>query len=257
MASGTILFDGDTDLGHYLVMDTTYTGRPARVLYSDHGLTAQSGVAHDDDADLLFDYNQRFLEIVRCLSPKRILLLGGGAFTFPKALLEEFPHVLIDVIEPNAHLLDIARRFFDFRPSKNVRVFTTDGRHYLRGSTMVYDLILIDAFIHTTIPRSLRTVEAAREFKRHLHRSGTVAINLIARYMGTETGFLHNQVAALSDVFCRLQLFPASDALPLWSPQNFVLISSDGVADLSSHLRYAPLSIPRPATSDRLCDEVH
>src|SRR6476469_4412698 len=99
MADEGILVEGDTQHGHYVVADTIYSGRPARVLYSGNHQAAQSGVAKDDNPDLLFDYNQRFIELVRGLLPKKILLIGGGALSLPKALLEEFPEVSLDVVE--------------------------------------------------------------------------------------------------------------------------------------------------------------
>src|ERR1700752_3186245 len=84
----TVRFEGETPYGHYTVVDTTYSNRPARVLYSGREFrTAQSGIALDDQDEMLFDYNQRFLELARGLEPKRALLIGGGAFTLPKRLL--------------------------------------------------------------------------------------------------------------------------------------------------------------------------
>ncbi len=244
MAKDGILFEGDTEYGHYQVVDTIYSGRRARVLYSGDHLAAQSGVAHDGLNDLLFDYNQRFIELVRALLPKRILLIGGGAFTLPKAVVDEFPDVLLDIVEMDGELLGIAQKYFDFKPGKHTNVHTGDGRRYLEATGAIYDVILVDAFTHDTIPPSLQTIEAARSLSRHLSNNGVIAMNIITAYNGRRSAVLHRQIAALQMAFSHIEIFPASHSLSLWMPQNLVLIGQNNLHDPQQYLRYAALDLP-------------
>ena len=119
----TILFDGDTAFEHYQVIDTIYEGRPARVLYSGRRGTAQSGIATDGKPELLFDYNQRFTELLESIPAKHVLLIGGGAYTLPRAIVQQFPDLQIDVVELDPGLKAIAERFFGLQASDRLRIF--------------------------------------------------------------------------------------------------------------------------------------
>ena len=63
MAEAGVLFEGDSAYAHYRIADVSYMGRPARLLYGGTHEAAQSGLALDDRPELLFDYNQRLLEL--------------------------------------------------------------------------------------------------------------------------------------------------------------------------------------------------
>jgi len=242
--SNDVLFEGDSEYGHYIVADTIYAGRPARVLYSGQHEAAQSGAARDDKPELLFDYNQRFMELVTGLEPKRVLLIGGGAFTLPKALMEAWPSLELDVVELDPLLLPLARRYFDFKPTKRVQVFQTDGADFLQQTSEVYDLIMIDAFTHTTVPATLQSRAAASQFRDHLRPGGVVAMNCIATYHGLRSAVLQRQISAFRTAFSRLEMFPASPDQSLWLLQNFIVTAHNTGPELRAYFRYQPLELP-------------
>jgi len=244
MAAETVLFDGNTSRAHYLVVDTVYEGRLARVLYSGHRAAAQSGVARDGQPDLLFDYNQRFMELVASLLPSRLLLIGGGAYTLPMALLPAFPQLKIDVVEIDPGLQEIAERFFGLQPDPRLNIIHGEGRQYLNGNQQAYDLILIDAFAETAIPKSLATLQAVQQVYRGLSPNGVAAVNIISPYYGQQADIIKNQVAAYSSIFRGVKVYPAGRSLfSLWLPQNLVLVAQKGRAH-ELQLRYGPLGSP-------------
>jgi len=100
-----IIYETDTKLGHYQVVDMIYVGRAARVLFSGMRGSAQSAIPRDGDPSMLFDYNRRFLELVDSLKPKSLLVIGGGAFTLPMQVLQTFPDVQVNVIEYDSDLV--------------------------------------------------------------------------------------------------------------------------------------------------------
>ncbi len=255
MSDEAVLVESQGDFGSYKVVDCVYAGRPARVLYSGNHLAAQSGVAHDDRPELLFDYNERFMEIIRGLKPERVLLIGGGAFTLPKALLEEFPDTIIDIVEPERVLLGVARKYFDYEPSENTRIYHEEGRRFLKKSRGKYDLIIVDAFKNAEVPVSLVTVEAMTELKRHLRSDGVAAMNIIASYHGERSRVLRRAVAAFQRVFDSNLVFPASASVSLWTPQNFVCTASNGHADLEAFVRYQAQEPPEITGDDVVTDE--
>lgn len=255
MQHETVLYEAESQYGHYTVVDMTYGGRPARVLYSGNHQAAQSGVARDDRPDLLFDYNERFLELVRGLRPQRVLLIGAGACTLPVALQAEFPNIHLTIVEIDAELLKIAEAFFDFAPGPRTAVHIVDGRKFLAQDGQQYDLIILDVFSNAAVPLPFQTVEAAREYASHLRPGGVLAMNIIASYYGERSRTLRRQVACLQASFSNLQLFPAGHEPSLWLPQNFVLTAHGDGRDLRRHLRYSPVRLPLVDDSEALHDE--
>lgn len=251
-----VLWEGNTAYGRYQVVDTLYDSRPARVLYSGNRQAAQSGVPKDGNPDMLFDYNQRLFELVTSLVPSRILLLGGAVGTLPAALLRSLPDIRIDVVEPDSGLTDLGYRFFDLPVDDRLRVFHTDGRSYLRGSSERYDSILIDAFVHTAIPRELRTAEAFAAVAAHLRPQGIAAMNVISGYHGKSSGILRAIYAAADQSFRQVDAFLAGRGYSLWLPQNFVVTAQKSTKlPLEQHVRYAAVEPLRYSAEDVLYDQ--
>jgi spermidine synthase len=233
-----ILFEEDSDFEHYQVVDMVYMGRQARVLFSGRQSAAQSGVAHDDDQDLLFDYNQRFLELASTLRPKRLLLVGGGAYTLPMALIDSLPDIYVDVVERDPKLLSIAKRFFGLKANKRLRIIHGDGLEYLKMNTKSYDVILVDAFVHNKIPKELATKEVIGYIHSNLRKGGTVAANIISSYRGPSAEVLKHHYESYRVVFGDTQIFPADKVISEWISQNFLIIAQKGKKRLDYGLRF-------------------
>jgi len=250
-----VLWEGNTQYGHYQVVDMLYDGRPARVLYSGDRQAAQSGIAKDDKPDLLFDYNQRIFELARALTPSTVLLIGGGVGTLPKALLELLPDVRIDMVEPDAELTELAYRFFDLPVDERLRIFNTDGRSFLREHAGRYDLVLLDAFNHTNIPTELKTLEAFTAYQKHTAKGGVFAANVISGYYGPSAHVLRHMYAAAIQAFKTIDIFLASRGFNLWLPQNFVLTAQKNTdIPLQDYVRHEAVAPPEVAPFEALRD---
>lgn len=237
----TVVFDGDTELEHYQVVDTIYEGRPARVLYSGQRHTAQSGVAKDDNPDLLFDYNQRFLELTESIEAKRLLLIGGGAFTLPMALLASFPELELDIVEIDAGLQALATRYFGLQPDPRLHIIHASGREYLDANVQKYDVILLDAFSASTMPENLMDPGAVRQMYRSLNANGVLAANIISPYYGPNAKIIQSLYENYRVLFETVDVYPAGRSLfSLWLPQNLVLVAQKG-APFELNLRYGRL----------------
>jgi spermidine synthase len=226
-SSEVILYEIDTDFDHYQVIDMVYVGRKARVLFSGQRSAAQSGIPRDAVHTMLFDYNQRFLDLINYLKPQNILLIGGGAFTLPMEILKYFPGTKIDVVERDAQLKIIAERFFGLKPHKNLNIIFNEGREYLQHTDENYDLVLIDAFSRSTIPKSLATREFVQLLSSRLSKKGTAAVNIISSYHGPKDQALKVQYATYKSVFRHIDIFSADTSLSLWLSQNFLQISTN------------------------------
>lgn len=241
MTDDGMLYECDTEFGHYGVADTIYNGRKARVLYSGSHDAAQSGMALDGKAELLFDYNECFMELARGMRPKHVLVLGGGAFTFPTALRREFPEMRIDVVELDGGLVEIGRRYFDFAPNGHTTLYIGDGAQFIAETSKQYDLIVVDVFLHATIPTSFQTIDTVQNFYKCLHKDGVVAINVIASLAGIRSAVLYRLYEVLRTTFPKVRAYPATRALASWTPQNFIVTAQDGVHDIGSYLRRSPV----------------
>ena len=250
-----ILWEGDTNMGHYQVVDTLYDSRPARVLYSGDRQAAQSGVAKDDNPDLLFDYNQRMFELVTSLVPEKLLLIGGAVGTLPTALLRALPDICIDMVEPDIGLTELAYKFFDLPGDARLRIFHTDGRSFLREHATRYNMILVDAFLHTTIPRDLKTHEAFQAYSKHLTPRGILTMNVISGYYGPAARVLREMYSAATGIFKTTDIFLASHGYSLWLPQNFILTAQkDTKLQLREYMRYEEIQSPEAGPADVLYD---
>lgn len=246
------IYEGDTAHEHYEVVDMVYEGRPARVLFTNYHRAAQSGVGIDKNPEPLFDYNQRFLELVKSLHPKNILLIGGGAYTLPIALAEVLPKIFIEVIEVDSGLDYIAKNYFGLKPHKHLDIIHTDGRNYLESTTQKYDLIITDAFIGAMVPYELLTVQAAIAMHRHLTPHGTLAMNVIGAYYGRNMK-VKNLLAAYSVAFKHVYMHQADNSTTLSTSQNFIVIGRN-----SEHIPYSvrtpTLTLPNTTAHNLLLD---
>ena len=115
----------------------------------------------------------------------KVLIVGLGGATLPKVLMEVLPTTSIDVVEIDPAIVNVARNYFDFRPTPNVRVFEQDARVFIRRARLEdrrYDLIMLDAFDAEYIPEHLMTVEFFDDVSNILTEgSGVVAANIWGR----------------------------------------------------------------------------
>lgn len=225
MFNKKVLYEGSSDFSHYKIVDTVYDGRKSRLLFGGHN-TPQSGLALDDAPHLLFDYNQRFLEIAQSLHPGKVLLIGGGTLTLPKAMLERFTNIDIDVVELDPLLPVLAHRYFKVKEDARLHVYIDEGRHYLDQAKGKYDLIVVDAFNEFTIPRPLYTVGAVKHYARLLKKDGVLAMNFIASYHGYKKTLTHELVATFCTGFQAVSLYPADHTYTTKYDQNLLLVAS-------------------------------
>jgi len=225
------LFTTKTAFSSYKVVDRIYNYRPARVLYGV-GRSPQSGVALDDEPELLFHYNQRFLEIVISIHPKSILIIGGGAFTLPTYLFNRFEDMNIDVVEIDPELTAIAHDYFDLPHDERLTVINMDGRKYINTTSKKYDLIILDAFSGYDIPRYLLTAEAVNAYKKCLTPKGLIAVNFISTYYSYKQFLTHEIMATFESVMEYIELYPADHDNDRRSEQNLILVASNRLHSL-------------------------
>lgn len=221
----TILYSGSSPHGSYRVVDTIYNGRPARLLYGDDD-TPQSATTHDHKPELLFDYNQRFLEMIQSINPQKILVIGGGGFMLPTAAFQLFTNLEIDVVEIDRLLVELAYEFFNLPTDPRLNVHLGDGLEFLKRTNQRYDMIIIDAFSGRNVPLHLINSHATAQYKRHLNRSGILAINIISEYKKGQQQIAHSVIETFSNAFHHVNIFQTTPGHQKYDEQNFVITAS-------------------------------
>ena len=106
------------------------TGEPVRVMQM--GGVYQSATYLDPQKvnEPVFTYYKAFDNLFAapaafCRQTPNILLLGGGAFSYPKHLLHTHASATIEVVEIDRHVVDMARDYFYLSDLENDTIRTT------------------------------------------------------------------------------------------------------------------------------------
>lgn len=186
----------------------------------------------------------------------RVLMLGGGGFSWPKHVLTTRPDACMDVVELDGSVVGLARkRFFldelERLAAGRLRVLEEDGRSFLeraaaRGER--YAAVVNDAFCGAEPARALASVGAARAVSACLAPGGVYLLNAVSRDGGRDFAFLRDEVATLMRVFAHVSVAPSSDAW--WGGEdNYLIAASDAPFDLPGAIPFDAAFPGTPITS--------
>ena len=215
--------------------DTDYENNPIRVY--DGGSSWQSATFVDENKkyDLVFQYMKTFdLALQSDCDARRILLMGGAGFAYPKHVLAHHPEVKIDVVDIDPMAVETAEKFFyltdavkEFDPEgKRFHSHVDDGLRFLQNSETEYDVIINDAYNDLEPAYHLLTYEAAFTVKSKLDGNGIYVINLSADRKPQRTEYLADVVKTLKEVFANVIVVRAFN-FPHLRTGNYVLFCSE------------------------------
>lgn len=139
----------------------------------------QSVVKPGDPDYLALPYVQGMLVgLALSEEPRRFLVVGLGGGTLPMFLRKHYPDAVIDAVDIDPDVVDVAKRFFGFREDRHMNAHVSDGRQFVEQSRQPYDLIFLDAFGATGIPPHLTTQEFLEAVRRAVAPGGVVVGNL-------------------------------------------------------------------------------
>lgn len=108
----------------------------------------------------------------------RALVVGLGGGAFPMLLSRRLPRMLVDVVELNPVVLEVAQRFFGVRRSSRLRLLEDDGARFMREEGPLYDFILLDAFSNSGAPDHLKERLFFEDVRRRLAPGGVAVLNI-------------------------------------------------------------------------------
>lgn len=170
---------------------------------------------------LKFQYTQAMMgALLLQPQPKRILMIGLGGGSLPMALRQVLPEALIDTVEIDPAVAQVAEKEFFFKPDALMAVHIGDGRAFVQEAAAAgkaYDIVFLDAFSKYYIPEHLLTVEFLREVKGILAAGGVVVANTASNsgLYAIESATYAAVYGAFYNVkFGARIIFAARDALP-------------------------------------------
>ncbi|WP_082897147.1 spermidine synthase [Thalassotalea crassostreae] len=149
---------------------------------------------------MVFNYTKFALSsLIFYPQPKRVLIIGLGGGTLSNSLLQLYPEIKIDNVEIDQAVVDVARDYFDFKETDNVKTYMQDGRIFIKRALMrkdKYDVVILDAFNGEYIPEHLMTKEFLEETKGLLTEQGIVVANTFS-----SSELYHYESATYREVF--------------------------------------------------------
>jgi len=157
------------------------SGRRCLVFTVKRGDRNQTCMDLSNPKRLVFPYVRMTLGgLLLNTEPQKILIIGLGGGSIPTALTELFPRAQIDVVEIDDAVLRVAKEYFNFSESDQMKVHVADARVFIRRASLQkkkYDYIILDAFTGDYIPEHLMTIEFLEETRQLLAESGVLTAN--------------------------------------------------------------------------------
>ena len=219
----TNIFHKETPYGVLSIKDLTVNNREIRRLYIDNLVHSEMFLGSSELTSAYAHYYEipNFLNI----DLKKVLMIGGGAYSYPKYFVKNYPDNIIDVVEINPEITKIAKNYFNLEDSDNLNIYHQDGRVFLNNSTEKYDAVLIDAFNGFSIPYHLTTVEFLESIDNHLTDNGIIVVNIPGLLEGDGSDFIYSQYKTYKEVFPEVDIFLAQDKDKRELFQNIILIA--------------------------------
>ncbi len=222
-ARAKVIFEKDTFYHRIRVEQDS----EARFLYFDR--TLQSAMNLNDPTSLRLTY-PRFTSLGLTLmpDPQKVLIIGLGGGSIAKKYNHEFPAMELDVAEIDPEVIHVAKTYFHFKESKNVRVHAQDGRLFLMRAPRLFDIILLDAYYADAVPFHLTTREFFQIAVSKLTSKGAVVINMIGSVTGPRSKIVRSMIKTIRGIFPQLYIFPTlgADEDSLWNSQNVIIVAS-------------------------------
>jgi spermidine synthase len=232
-ASRGVVYSRDGVYEKIVIAEGIYRGRPVRTLSQD---TSNSAAMYLDSDELTYDYTKYYALYSMFMNrPERVLSIGGGAYSVPKALLADLPGTLIDTSEIEPSLIDLSRQYFNLQDDPRLTHYIKDGRRMLHDSPHRYDVIFSDVY-HSmySIPSHFTTREFMQLASDRLTGNGVFIANIIGSLRPGDRSFLWSEVKTMQQVFAQVYVFAVNSPTEE-GVQNTIVVGSKSPQRLDVH----------------------
>ena len=257
----TVIYQKDGVYQKITIYEGSYYGRPARFLLLDRSESGAMFLDSNDQAELVYDYT-KYYALYKVFTPRvrNALVLGGGAYSIPKALLTELPDAQVDVAEIEPSFFDLSKRYFRVTESPRLHNYVKDGRRFLQDADKSYDLIFGDVYYsYFSVPPQFTTQEFFALAKSKLSPGGVFIANMIGDLSRRQPSLIMAELKTFQTVFPNSYFFAVEAIDKVNLVQNITLVgyNSDrqvdvGAAEVTSdsnpivrYLHYRGLDVAR------------
>jgi spermidine synthase len=236
-ASETVLYRRDGVYQKITIYEGQYYGRPTRFFLLDRSESGAMFLDSNDPSDLVYDYT-KYYRLYKVFTPRvrRALVLGGGAYSIPKAMLREMRDVDIDVAEIEPSLFDLARRYFHAADDPRLHNHVEDGRRFLADTTEPYDLIFGDVyFSYFSVPPHFTTREFFTLAKSRLAPGGLFVANMIGDLSRRQPSLIMAEIRTFKSVFPNSYFLAIESAAITDLVQNITLVGYNDNRHIDLH----------------------
>ncbi len=223
---GDDFVDSNTPYNRVWIFDGIHqnTHQPIRIMQMNDEMDSAMYIGNND---LVFEYTKYF-RLFQHFNPaaKKTLMIGGAAYSYPKAFLHEVPEGTMDVVEIDPGVTQLAKKYFDLKDDARLRIFHEDGRLFLNRTSEKYDAILVDAFKSHSLPFQLATREAVSKEYDMLNDDGVVLVNLISAIEGEAGELLRAVYWTYKASFPHVSIYAVNFAEDGHQVQNVLLVAT-------------------------------
>lgn len=138
--------------------------------------------------------------------PTNIIMLGLGGGVTTQYMKKYLPNTVITVVELDNEVVNMAKKYFGVKESKQYQIVINDARVYLRKNKLKYDIIMVDAFRGGYIPFHLLTAEFYKLIEKRMAKKAVLVINL---HGGSK--LFDSSINTLKSIFTNVDTFSSSD----------------------------------------------
>lgn len=191
------------------VFDTRVQGRSVKALSLDH--LVHSYVDLNDPTFHGYNYEKTFASVASYIAREKadikVLLIGGGGYSFARYMEVTYPKASIEVVEIDPAVTEIAYSRLALPATSRIVTHNRDARIFLidRKTNNRYDLVVGDTFNDMSVPYHLTTFEFNEEIKDILEADGFYIVNLVDNLR--EGRFVRSLMKTLNHSFKHVYLF--------------------------------------------------
>jgi spermidine synthase len=217
------------------VQDTVRDGVPVRTLVLDHLI--HSYVKIGDPSYLGYEHEYVQAELTRYElargGPERVLVIGGGGYTYPRWVEAMLPGASVEVVEIDPGVTEVAYEYLGLPRDTAIVSHNLDGRQFVDelAPSGRYAVVVQDAVNDLSVPYHLMTKEYNDQIKTILAPGGVYLLTVIDLYEDGQ--LLRAATRTMFETFERVQLLAASRAWDSGAAAVWVVAGSDDGIDLN------------------------
>jgi spermidine synthase len=190
--NANIIEHRESDFGPIWVYDRNST---RCISFVPPGSIVQTCISLEAPDKMMFEYYKLIMgSLYINVDPKKLLVIGLGGGVLPMSFAKILPNAEIEVVEINQTVAELAKQYFSFSESKNLKLTIQDATEFIKNKNNIYDIIVLDAFDAEYIPPPILTEEFFKNIKNALTANGVLAVNSFrdTKYIKIETDLFNN-----------------------------------------------------------------